>query len=167
MSKSLWDREALIYNTIEADFVYLTFDEFAKNHSRKNVHLTFHEFAKNDSKKVGSGGARLLTNWVWKPSYKKAVKRQITKVLEFFEAVIEDDPYGGYTQGAEIEEKDLINDTSCHLYYTDHDYIILKYTSLWNAFDRVYKVYVTDADEDKVRKFLQAERKIADDHLSV
>ena len=56
MSKSLWDREALIYNTIEADFVYLTFDEFAKNHSRKNVHLTFHEFAKNDSKKLGLVG---------------------------------------------------------------------------------------------------------------
>ena len=153
MSKSLWDRDALINDTIEANFVHLTFDEFSEDCSMKDV---WH-----------GSGARLLTNWVWKPSYKKAVERKISNVLEFFEGVVEDDPDGGYTQGAKIEEKDMINDKTCHLYYTDHDFLILKFTSLWNAFDRIYKIYVTDADEDKVRQFLQTEQKISTSHLSV
>ena len=152
MSKPLWERQAVIDDTLEANHVYLTFDQFIKYFDRTDIWL--------------GSGAILLTNWSWKPSYLTAVEKKIGYVLDFFEGVKEYDPFGGYTEGYKITEAEMGDDKQCHLYYHERDFLILHFASLWNSHDRVYKIYVTHEDMDKVRKFVENERKTANQYLS-
>jgi hypothetical protein len=147
----LWQTDSsFINNESDADSVYDTFAEFLNDRQR-------------DTRWWGSG-ISLQVGWKWQASYETMNEYNLTEELDRFTDILSgNETVDDALRNAEADYERK----SVSVVYRSKEYLIVQHSGIWNCGDSMTKVFVTRADEDAVRAYLEKEARITYDSVRV